>query len=420
MTRSLFFPVFLILLLSLIPIDPVEGVVNNNVHAVLAEDEDTIRFDPSSGTEFQVTFSSDTNEFDIHMNFSGIDSAAGNTDFDPTLWEISFDQTDFSVSYSEDVTVTVYIDTNLTTEEKGRSLELNVWGDIADDERDDVDTNSVTFTAAIAERDDVVLTVDENNDRKLVFPKQETQFNVFITNIGWSANSVTLRAKILDENADEWTVKVVYQAFDGMASEETRVGIINMTSPDIALPADYTLEVTAFIGQYGSHSIDLTARVEKPDLRVSEVETNYNPALDGITVQIRATIENNGGYVYNLNVRGEVKGHNDKWVRLSDVTVTEITNYNESIAVFTWEAEQTDDTSYTETWTIRVTVDDLNSVEESDEGNNQGEGMIEVRAIEKAKVSFNPGPALLILGIMLVFSAMVALDLSNRKQDEQP
>jgi len=411
--RIIAFSLFLVFFLSILPLLNVGAIESNHVHTKLDPELDTtIYFDPSAQTEFTIIFYSETRDFDIHMNYSAVDSGG---EFNLTNWEITFDPADFTVGYSEEVTVTITMETNFTTADKGRSIILTVWGDVADDDQDDIDTNSQNYEAIIAERDDVVLSVNAENEMKLVEPQKEAKFNVFITNTGWSANSIRLTARILDDNADQWTVRVIYQSFDGVQSQETRTGTINVTSPEIVQSGDYVLEVKALVGEIGSDTIDLKARVALPDFIVSEIIPSHNPVLDGVKIQIKAVIENNGGYAFDVNVRADVKGHLDKWEHIPDYNIESITNYNKSYAIFSWNAKHTDKSDFSETWTIRIVVDDLLSIEETDEGNNQGEAQIIVRGIAKKKVSFNPEPALIILGIMMVFTGAVALDSGNKK-----
>jgi len=406
--RLLIFPLIIILAISFTPFDAIEAVESNHVKTKLEQDAvTTTYFNPNPLLDFELIFYSETRDFDITMNFSAVDSGGV---FDPANWEITFDPDEFTVGFSEDVVVTVTISTNLTTSDKGRSLEITVWGDVADDDRDDIDTNAQTFKAIIAERDDVKLSVDQANERKLVYPQKETRFTVSIKNVGWSANSITLSARIVDNSAANWTVRVIYSSFDGMESQEIREGIINITSPETIEPGDYTLEIIAHVGDFGRDTLNVEARVALPDLRIKEVVSLYNPALHDSEVQFTAVIENLGGYVEDITVRGEVKGHENKWERLPDSHIESITNYNESSTILTWKAEMTDKNSFSETWTVRITVDYLFSIDETEEGNNQGETTIEVRSIEKATVSFNLAPAFMILGIMMVFTAVVAFD----------
>jgi hypothetical protein len=414
--RTLIVPVFFVLLLSAIPLNTTEAVESNRVFTELAEDyQTTVRFNPNSLHDFELTFTTDTRDHDIHMNYSAVDSGGA---FDLANWEIDFDPEDFVVGLNNDIQVTVTISTNLTSADKGRSLVLTVWGDVADDERDDIDTNSQVFIAIIAERDDVELSVDAKNDMKLVYPNRETRFNVFVTNTGWSANSIALTAKVIGVNSAEWTVHVIYASLDGMKSGEVEIGMINVTSPEVIAPGDYSLQIKAKVGDYNNDTIILKARVDLPDFSVSEVTPLYNPVLEGVKVTIKAIIVNNGGYAENILVRGEVEGHNGRPERIPDVTIESITNYNETEAVFTWTALMTDKGNFTETWTIRIRVDYLYSIDETNEDNNQGESITIVRGIEKTSVSFKLTPALMILGVMMVFTGAVGLDRrSSKKKD---
>lgn len=414
--RLLILPLIFMLTISIAPFSVMDAEESNHIHTRLDQEAPTtIRFNPNTGVEFQVIFYSDNREFDVRANYSAVDSGG---EFDLANWEITFDPLDFSVNYQNDVVVTVTIDTNLSTGDKGRSLEITVWGDVDNEETDELITNAQTFTGIIAARDDVTLSVDEDNDMKLVYPSVETRFNVRIKNIGWSANSITLRARIMDPSAANWTVKVIYASFDGVKSDETVIGFVNVTSPDIMKPGDYSLELSADVGDYGGDELNVIARVSLPDLRVKEIISLYNPVLHGVRVQITAVIENNGGYVEDISVRGEVMGHTKKWERLPDAHIEYITNYNESIAVLSWEAEMTDKSNFSENWAIKITVDDLFSIDETNDGNNQAESTIEVRGIEKTTVSFSPAPALMILGIMLVFIAAVVFDKETGKSRE--
>ena len=406
--RLLILPLFLLLIMSAIPLTPIDALESNHVFTELEEDyQTTVRFNPDALLDFELTFTTETRNFDIHVNYSAVDTGGA---FNTTNWEITFSPLDFTVGLNNDIVVTVTLSTNLTTADKGRSLVLSVWGDVADEERDDIDTNAQTFTAIIAERDDVELSVDGNNERKLVYPNKETRFNIFVTNTGWSANSISLSAKIIGENAVGWAVRVIYSSLDGMKSGEVEIGMINVTSPESIPPGDYSLQIKALVGDFNNDTLIVKARIDLPDFSVREVIPLYNPVLDGVEVRITAVIENNGGYAEDIQVRGEAIGHTGKPERLEDVTVDFITNYNASEAVFTWKSIMTDKFNYTETWTIRIIVDYLQSIDETNEENNQKEAIIIVRAIERTSVSFNPAPALIMLGVMLVFTAAVGLD----------
>lgn len=410
--RLLVFTTIVMLAITIVPIQTTQAVESNHVHTSLEDGyQTTVRFNPNALQDFELIFSSETRDFDITMNFSAFDSGRA---YDVANWEITFDPAQFTVGFQDDVVVTVTISTNLTKNEKGRYLDLTVWGDVADDDRDDIDTNSQTFRAIIAERDDVTLTAVEDNERRLVYPQKEARFNVEITNTGWDINTITVTARIVDSD-NLWTVRVIYASFENMESGEMRIGAVNVTSPEIKAGGDYRLEITAHVGAVGRDILNLTARVALPDLRVKEIISLYNPVLEGVKVQFTVVIENEGGYIEDVNVRGEIKGHEGKWERLlPDAVIPEITNYNKSSTVLTWTSLMTVKDDFQETWTLRITADDLFSIEETNEGNNQGESTIVVRAIEDDSVSFHIQPALVILGIMVVFIASVAL---NRRKE---
>lgn len=413
--RLLVFTTIVMLAITLVPTQTTEAVESNHVTTSLPDGAETeVRFNPNALQDFEIIFSTQTRDFDITMNFSGVDSGGA---YDTANWEVTFDPAEFTVGYSNDVTVTISISTNLTTNEKGRYLDLSVWGDVADDDRDDIDTNAQTYRLIIAERDDVQLSVNTEDERRSVFPRSETRFNVHVTNIGWDVSTISITARIVDDSAigeDPWIVRVIYASLENMESGETRIGFINVSSPQMKEAGDYRLEITAHVGAIGSARINVTARVEMPDFSVKSITPLYNPVLEGVEVTFTVVIENKGGYGEDVEVRGEVKGHDDKWENLLPATIPEITNYNESATTLKWTALMNVRDDFQETWTIRITVDYLSSIEESNEGNNQGEGSIIVREIEKASVSFNTQPALVILGVMVVFIASVAL---NRRKE---
>lgn len=396
---------------SALPLPEAEGVQSNHIYTRIDPSTAVKPFNPDDNVQFEITFYSVDTTNQVHVNYSAVDSGG---DFNLTNWDIQFDKTNFSVSSDSDVVVTITITTNFTTAEKGRYLDLTVWGDVSDPNRNDIDTNASTFRAIIAERDDVSLSVNEANSRKLVYPHRETKFEFSVTNTGWASNSITLTAKIAGDLGHNWTVRVLYTALDSVSPLETRTDSVNITTPEIIPPGDYTLEVTAMVGAAGRDTLDITARVAKPDLRVQEIEPLYNPILSGVTEQIKVYVENDGGDVRDVTIRGEVMGHEGKWVRLPDATISEITNYNTSYAVLTWNSEKTDKHNATETWTVRIILDYLNSIEETNEGNNQATATIEVKGVEKSSVSFDTTPFLLMLGIMLAFSGSVALSARRR------
>ncbi|MCK4614035.1 MAG: hypothetical protein KAU14_04460 [Thermoplasmata archaeon] len=411
--RTLALILTLTLALSILPMNWAGAEESNHVHTRVDPNETIKPFDPEDSVDFEVTFYSETGNHEIHANYSAVDIGG---EFNLTNWEITFDKTDFTVYYNEPIKVTITVKTNLTVADKGRYLDLTVWGDVADPNSDDIDTNASSFRAIIAKRDDVKLSVDAEHSMKLVYPRKEVQFNFYVQNIGWASNTITLSARILGPTGPNWTktVKVIYASLDRVQPLETRVGMVNVSTPESVSPGDYTLQVTARVGSAGRDTLDLIARVAKPDLSVKEIVPLYNPVLDGVQVRIKAVIENEGGYVTNVNVRGDLMGHEGKWIRIPDVTIPCITNYNDSVAILTWTAEKTDKGNFSELWTIRITVDDWGSIDETDEGNNQGTTGIVVRGIEKSSVSFDPTPALMILGIMLVFTAAVVLDVGRK------
>ena len=411
--RSLIIIMMVMVAVTSFPLPGSTAVESNHVRTRLPEGaETTLRIDPAALHPFEVIFNSELRDHRITMNFSGQDSGGA---FDPSSWEVTFDPAEFTVGPAGDVTVTVTLGTNLTRAQKGRSLGLTVWGMVADDEHHDIVTNSQTFHVIIADRDDVELSADGENLRKTTFPSRETQFEVGITNTGWDTNTITLSARITDPDTG-WTVRVISSTFFDMASGETRTGAVNVTSPEIRPAGDYTLEVTAHVGPVGRDVLNLTARIALPDLSVKSITPLYDPALAGVSVPFKVVVENRGGHVENVLVRGEIRGHEEKWERLPDQVIPAITNYNESEAIFTWTALMTRKDAAMEQWTVRIIVDYLSSIEESNEGNNEGTRSMDVRAIEKESHSFATGYPLIFLAVLAVLIGVTAARRGGREE----
>ena len=354
-----------------------------------------------AGVDFTVRFvSNSTVRRDIRTN---------TTEYDSTRWKLAMDPTIFKVELGKPVDVTINIKTNHSGTDYYKELQLTLFGDEYNDEGNDTnaDTNNVTLKTFVAKRHDPVLSFDSSEENRTVTHKKETTFTFKLTNRGYSQGVPDVMANILDATHD-WKARVMPGPEIGvttLGSLESKSFTVNVTAPNKISSGAYELEIVAAVGGSGYLKETVIAHVQRPDLSVHTVDSNHIIAFINTNVNIRATIQNDGGMAKNVEVNFYLRDVEGNLIPMGKQTIPEMSNYNRTTVSMEWKTIKIVDSRPTENFTIMVEVDESGKISETNEGNNKGEGTLEVRRSTRKKPSFAP-PITLMLVVPLLLAVL--------------
>ena len=336
---------------------------------------------------------------------------ANATDYDAEKWEVAFEPSDvFKVKIGNPVDVTVNVKTEYGGTDYYKELQFKVFGDEYESlEGNDTgaNTNNVTLSTFIAQRHDPVLGFESSEENRTVTHKKETAFHFTLTNRGFGEGVPDVMAHMLDAR-DGWSVKVVPGSSLGVTtleSLERRSFTVNVTAPSKIPTGAYPLEVVVAVGGSGYLKETVIAHITRPDLSIKEVDSDHITAFVNTNVKLRATIQNDGGMAENVEVTFYVRDIEGSSIPMGKAIIPEMSNYNRTTVSVEWKTIKIIDERPTENFTIWAEVDEEGKITETNEGNNRGEGTLEVRRTTKKKPSFAP-PMALMLALPLLLAVL--------------
>jgi hypothetical protein len=258
-----------------------------------------------------------------------------------------------------------------------------------------------------------------------VNPNTETTFRVKVSNWGLELDSVRLIANVgagvrgETRASESWRVTFAPSSLvqdlnsinDGIGY--SAIVYINVTAPNTAVYGNYPITITA-ASQFGNEedTTELIARVRLPDLYVKSEDISFSrfPVIDGQSMIINVTVHNNGGAVtedIELEFWAEDTIKDDNYGIIGVASISYLGNQDEAYATIVFVPELHPSIKETLTTTgIRVNVDPLDEVIESDELNNQAYSNLEILKAPKTTSSYTA--SLFMMVGMIAVAALLA------------
>ena len=335
------------------------------------------------------------------------------TDHDTEKWEVSFSQSYFKVKIGEPVDVVVNIKTNYSAINYYQEISVGIFGDEYRNGNDTgLDSNTVTLQTFVAKAHDPIVSFEASEENRTVTHKKETAFHFTLRNMGYDAGIPDVHANVFD-GTKGWRVRVMPGPDIGvpisLGSLESKDFTVNVTSPNNIKTGAYEIEVIAQVGGSGYGKFTVFAYVPRPDLSIRVVDSDHSIAFVKSEVKLRAIVQNDGGKANNIEVNFYLRDINGNLIPVGTRTITTLTNYNTTTVSIEWTTIKIAEERPTENFTILAEVDPEGKIWETDEGNNEGEGVLEVRRTIKKEPSFMPPVALMMLMPLVLLIGYTAI-----------
>jgi len=261
--------------------------------------------------------------------------------------------------------------------------------------------------------------------RKNVNPNTPTTFKVKVSNVGLKMDSIMLVANVGSPTRGDtragssWTIRFSPGSLvPDLNSINEGIGYyayvyVNVTAPDTAIYGDYPITLTAASQRgYEEDSTIIRAVVPIPDLYANADDIVFSrfPVIDGQEMTINVTIHNRGGAVeesFTVDFWIEDTQKPNHFNILGSATVGPILSQGEGYAyvVLTPELSPKDLETLTNVG-IRINIDPVSEIVESDEDNNQVDSNLEIMRSPKSTSGYSA--SLLMMITMVGIGALLA------------
>ena len=254
-----------------------------------------------------------------------------------------------------------------------------------------------------------------------------TVFEVKVSNFGLQMDSIRLLANVGSPSRGETRASPNWRVTFSPASlvqdlNSVNEGIgyfaivyVHVTAPSTAMFGNYPITITAasVMGTTEEDTMELIARVPLPDLYATPNDVVFSrfPVIKDQEMKVNVTIHNNGGAVergFDVEFWVEDTLKKDDFIIIDVVRVPAIENQGEYTASVTLTPEINPRVKETLVTTrIRIQIDPLDEIIESDEDNNRVIANLEIMQTPKSSPGF--GASLwMVMGIAALAVALAA------------